>query len=243
VSAPARGDKEAVFSSSEDRIRDGGPAAAITGPSVVRREAGAGLRALWTRRAGESFFSVPFPFDSRICGLPLLSISPLPDCPAGLEAVEPTGRNSCSICGETVSSSYALSGDDGPDRCPLCHRGDRPWERSVARTRDSDSQLDLTKPERRKNRRADFSRTRVREVTGREVLLEDDVYTTGAAVSECARELVRDRASRVGVRTVARTLESASKYEETDTVATIPEEDFKVSKRMRNRFLLRTWKL
>jgi predicted amidophosphoribosyltransferase len=243
VSAPARGDKEAVFSSSEDRIRYGVTAAAIVGLWVVRREAGAGLRARWTRRAGESFFSVPFPSDGRICGLPLLNISPLPACPAGLEAVEPTDRDLCSICGETVSSSCVLSDDDGPDRCPLCRRRDRPLERAVARTRDSDSQLGLPSPQRRNNSRAAFSRPRAQEVTGREVLPVDDVYTSGAAASECARVLPRDGASTVGVRTLARTLESASKYEETDTVATIPEADFKVSKRMRNRLMLRTWKL
>jgi hypothetical protein len=37
-------------------------------------------------------------------------------------------------------------------------------------------------------------------------------------------------ALQVGVRTVARTLELASKYEETDTVATTGESDLKVSK-------------
>jgi hypothetical protein len=243
VSAPARGDKEAVFSSSEDRIRYGVTAAAIVGLSVVRREAGAGLRVRWTRRAGESFFSVPFPSDGRTCGLPLLNISHCPPAQPVWRPSSPPTANLCSICGETVSSSYALSDDDGPDRCPLCRRRDRPLEPAVARPRDSDSQLGLTSPQRSKNGHAAFSRPRAQEVTGREVLPVDDVYTTAAAVSECARVLPRDGASTVGVRSVARTLESASKYEETDMVATIPEADFKVSKRMRNRLMLRTWKL
>ncbi len=50
------------------------------------------------------------------------------------------------------------------------------------------------------------------EVTGREVLLVDDVYTTGTTASECARVLRRAGASKVWVATVARTLKLASKY-------------------------------
>jgi len=42
----------------------------------------------------------------------------------------------------------------------------------------------------------------------------DDVYTTGATASECARILRRAGASRVWVATVARTLKLASKYQE-----------------------------
>ena len=118
----ARGDKEAVFSSSEDRIRDGGTAAVIIGPSVVRQEATAGLAAVWTRLAGESLFSFLFPRDYRVCGLPLLNISQLLVCAAGLEAVGAADRNLVSTCGEPVSSSYPLSDPDGLYRCPLGRR-------------------------------------------------------------------------------------------------------------------------
>jgi len=53
---------------------------------------------------------------------------------------------------------------------------------------------------------------RAQEVNGREVLLVDDVYTTGATVSQCDRLLRRAGATKVWVATVARTLKLASKY-------------------------------
>jgi len=212
----------------------------------------------------------------------------------------------CSVCGERVLSSYALSDPDGLTRCPVCRRVERPFGRAVAygsydsglrelvhllkyngvrpaakvlgrmlaeatgtlepafehahivvipvplfktrrrqrgfnqaeliaraalkfhpaaerlqlcadtllRTRDTHSQIGLTSHQRRENMRGAFAVTRAAEVTGREVLLVDDVYTTGTTVSECARVLLRAGAARVWVATVARTLKLASKYAE-----------------------------
>ena len=51
-------------------------------------------------------------------------------------------------------------------------------------------------------------------VKGREVLLVDDVYTTGATVSECARVLRRAGANKVWVATVARTLKASDQHVE-----------------------------
>jgi phosphoribosylpyrophosphate synthetase len=50
--------------------------------------------------------------------------------------------------------------------------------------------------------------TRPGEMARREVLLVDDVFTTGTTVSECARILRRAGASKVYVATVARTLKT-----------------------------------
>jgi ComF family protein len=84
----------------------------------------------------------------------------------------------------------------------------------LQRTRDTRSQIGLTSHQRRENMRGAFAVPRAAEVTGRDVLVVDDVYTTGTTVSECARVLRRSGARRVWVATVARTLKLASKYAE-----------------------------
>jgi len=83
----------------------------------------------------------------------------------------------------------------------------------LQRTRDTHSQIGLTAHQRRENVRGAFAVKRPAEVKGREVLLVDDVYTTGTTVTECARVLSRAGASKVWVATVARTLKLASKYD------------------------------
>jgi ComF family protein len=82
----------------------------------------------------------------------------------------------------------------------------------LLRTRETHSQIGLTSHQRRENLRGAFAVARAQEVTGREILLVDDVYTTGTTVTECAKVLRRAGADQVWVVTVARTLKLASKY-------------------------------
>ncbi len=84
----------------------------------------------------------------------------------------------------------------------------------LVRTRDTLSQIGLSSHQRRINLLGAFAVERAAEVTGREVILVDDVYTTGATATECARVLRRAGASKVWVATVARTLKLASNHED-----------------------------
>jgi ComF family protein len=87
----------------------------------------------------------------------------------------------------------------------------------LVRRRETRSQIGMTPHQRRENLRGAFAVPRSQAIKGREVLLMDDVYTTGATVSECARVLLRAGAGRVWVATVARTPKMASQYGETES--------------------------
>ena len=80
--------------------------------------------------------------------------------------------------------------------------------RILERRRPTQSQTGLTRHQRRENVRGAFAVATPGEIAGREVLLVDDVFTTGTTLSECARILRRAGASKVWVATVARTLKA-----------------------------------
>ena len=76
----------------------------------------------------------------------------------------------------------------------------------LVRCRETDSQIGLTRHQRRENLRGAFAVSDPTRILKRDILLIDDVYTTGTTASECARVLLRAGAARVWVATVARTL-------------------------------------
>ncbi len=94
-----------------------------------------------------------------------------------------------------------------PGRLRLC-------EEVLERKRETPSQTGLTRRQRRENVRGAFAVAQPDAVKGREVLVVDDVYTTGATVSECARVLRRAGATKVWVATVARTLKASAQQVE-----------------------------
>jgi len=77
-------------------------------------------------------------------------------------------------------------------------------DRNLRRIRATASQTGLSESKRRENVRGAFRVRRPDEVEGKRVLLVDDVMTTGATASECARTLLSAGAKDVSVLVVAR---------------------------------------
>lgn len=84
--------------------------------------------------------------------------------------------------------------------------------RALIRVRDTGSQIGLNRHRRRQNLRGAFIVKAPAAVAGRNVILVDDVYTTGATASECVRVLRRAGAARIWVVTVGRTLRTTSMF-------------------------------
>jgi ComF family protein len=75
---------------------------------------------------------------------------------------------------------------------------------AIRRVRDTESQFALTPRGRRRNLKGAFAVEAGTTLVGREVLLVDDIYTTGATARECARVLRRAGAQKVWVATLSR---------------------------------------
>jgi len=67
-------------------------------------------------------------------------------------------------------------------------------------------QVNLSKKEREKNILKVFSVEKPEEIKGKNILILDDVFTTGSTVEECAKELMKARANNIFVLTLARTV-------------------------------------
>jgi ComF family protein len=68
----------------------------------------------------------------------------------------------------------------------------------------TEPQINLGKKERESNVRGAFSVTNPHKIQGQKIILVDDVYTSGSTVKECARILMKNKADKIAVLTLAR---------------------------------------
>jgi len=74
----------------------------------------------------------------------------------------------------------------------------------LVRTKHTVPQTTLKRSARLKNLRKSFAVTRPEMISGKKILLVDDVFTTGTTINECAKTLRRAGAQHVYVETLAR---------------------------------------
>jgi len=99
----------------------------------------------------------------------------------------------------------------------------------LLRRRETGSQIGLTRHQRRENLRGAFAVIDPTRILNRDILLVDDVYTTGTTASECARVLLRAGAARVWVATVARTLKIFDVISLSEKEFSVPGSQFSVN--------------
>jgi ComF family protein len=68
------------------------------------------------------------------------------------------------------------------------------------------TQTGSNRNERKENIKGAFEVTDKKKIDGKNIILIDDVYTTGATINECAKTLIKAGAQKVAVLTLARVL-------------------------------------
>ena len=92
----------------------------------------------------------------------------------------------------------------------LSRRTDIPYLKTILKKKKPTlPQVNLSGVEREKGLRGAFHVIEKGELSGKSVLLVDDVYTTGATVNECSKVLVRGGAERVDALTLAHAIKSS----------------------------------
>jgi len=132
---------------------------------------------------GEALTLPLFEFTTRL-QWPINLVVPVP---LGLERQNERGYNQAGLIARPLSMALGLAYEPG----------------ALTRSRQTKSQVGLTRAARYENVRDAF-RADGRKVSGRTILLVDDVATTGATLSSCAEALLASGADDVFALTVAR---------------------------------------
>ena len=100
------------------------------------------------------------------------------------------GFNQAELLAKTISKYYEI-----------------PVAAALERTKNTQAQFDLPRTERFKNISGAFKVSDVKSVYNKNILLLDDIYTTGSTIAECSKALKTAGARRVEVLTLSRAVE------------------------------------
>lgn len=103
--------------------------------------------------------------------------------PASLGSMSQRGFNQTELLGRQISREIKVPFDNA----------------LLLRVKETPAQRELTKEEREKNLLCAFRVRDPKKVVGKNILLVDDVYTTGSTIRECTRTLLDAGAARVSV--------------------------------------------
>jgi ComF family protein len=126
----------------------------------------------------------------------LIDESPAPFEVDGYDVLVPVPLHRNRLRGRGYNQSLLLAAEIG-------HRYELPVQKGLlARIRDAVPQVELTGPRREQNVKGVFSLGD--KPKGKNILLVDDVMTTGATVNECSRVLLKGGTRSIDVFTIAR---------------------------------------
>ncbi len=110
--------------------------------------------------------------------------------PLHIERLRERGFNQALILAKAIGKKYSI-----PVNFSL-----------LKRTKSTLTQTGLDKSQREKNIRGAFTVTDKAQAKGKNIILIDDVYTTGATLNQCAKTLIKAGAGKVAALTLSRVL-------------------------------------
>lgn len=149
-----------------------------------------GNLAIWPYRDGWQQAILDFKFRGKPWLADALAAELLPVLPRTASLLVPVPLHANRLRERGYNQSALLA-------AALARRSGIPWAEALCRTRDTPHQTGLSRSERQKNLAGAFRPAEGVSVSGQDILLVDDVFTTGATLEQCAKVLHAHGASRV----------------------------------------------
>jgi len=143
------------------------------------------------RKLAEPLGVLMVKYISRSPALAMEEVDCLVPVPLHRRRLRERGFNQAELLGKVVSRYY-----------------EKPVVNALVRVKDTRAQFALPRAERLTNIKGAFRVADYRAVEKKNVLLVDDIYTTGATLSECGRMLKAAGASRIEILSLSRAVEN-----------------------------------